>query len=238
MTLIISSNEPDTIKYGLNWHEKPTITLLQTGDIMLVESAKVMLIERKAAADLLNSLADGRLVEQCSRLVDECHYPMLLTHGSLLCNKDQKVVVDGRVSMWGWWSLQMALVSIQAGGVMMMHTANVFDIPELVKHLQSWMSKDTHLKVTKREKIPFILPHKGMEVLAALPGIGLAKAQECLDYYGGAGRAIAELTCTEGCFLPKGVAGGTVRRVRGELGLQPYERLVVELGEEDGTQQG
>ncbi len=80
-----------------------------------------------------------------------------------------------------------------------------------------------------------------MEVLAALPGIGSQKAKDCLDYYkNSAGRAIVELTCIhDKCFLPKGVAGGTVAKIRKELGLRDDERMWIEHileGEDDGTE--
>jgi ERCC4-type nuclease len=235
--IYIASTEPDTIKYGLQWHEEPTITDLETGDIMLFGGGKTMLIERKGAPDLLNSMADGRLVEQCSRLVESCHFPMLLVHGSLLCNKSGKVVADGKESVWSWWALEMQLVSLQAAGVMWLHLQNVLNVPEAVKYLSDWLAKETHLHVYRKEKLPFVLPKKGMEVLASLPGIRLKKAADCLDYYGSAGRAIAELTCDgKSCFLPKGVAMGTVSKIREELGLGENERLELVLKEkEDAT---
>ena len=233
--LVIASTEPELIK-TMPWHEEPTIMNLETGDIMLIEGTKMMLIERKGAPDLLNSMGDGSLVEQCSRLVEATKFPMLLTHGSLLCNKEGKVVANGRDSRWDWWALQMQLVSIQAGGCMHLHMNTTKEIPIAVKHLCNWLSRDNHLQVYRQERIPFLLPQKGIPVLATLPGIGLKRAKDCLDYYGGAGRAIAELTCTEDCFLPKGVAMGTVSKVREELGLGENERLVIEPGEENATE--
>lgn len=192
-----------------------------------------MLIERKSAPDLLNSMGDGRLVDQGSRLVAECDLPLLLTHGSLLCNKDGKVVADGRTSRWGWWSLQMQLVSLQAGGLMWLHLQRTQDLPEAVKYLSEWLGRDSHLHVSKREKIPFLVPDKPVQILASLPGIGMGKAMDCLEYYGSAGRTVAELTCEEECFLPKGVAGGTVKKVRDALGLEDGERLMIVWEEED-----
>lgn len=226
--LFVASTEPDFIK-TMAWHEPPTISNLETGDIMLVQGAKMMLIERKGAPDLLNSMADGSLVEQCSRLVESSKFPMLLSHGSLLMNKDGKVVCNGRDTMWDWWAVQMQLVSLQAGGVMYLHMNTTKQVPEAVKHLSEWLGRDDHLQVLRHERIPFLLPDKGIPVLASLPGIGLKRANDCLSYYGGAGHAIAELTCTKDCFLPKGVARGVVSKIREELGLGENERLVVDL---------
>jgi hypothetical protein len=152
---------------------------------------------------------------------------MLLTHGILLCNKDGKVVANGRDSRWDWWAVQMQLVSLQAGGAMYLHVNTTKQIPEAVEHLSNWLSRDDHLHVLRHERIPFLLPQKGIPILATLPGIGLKKANDCLSYYGSAGRAIAELTCTQDCFLPTGVAGGVVSKIREELGLGGNERLKV-----------
>lgn len=230
--IYISSNEPDTIKYGLTWHQEPKIKAMDTGDIMLYEKGRIMLIERKGAPDLLNSMSDGRLVDQGSRLVAECDLPLLLTHGSLLCNKEGKVVANGRTSKWPWWSLQMQLVSLQAGGLMWLHVQRTQDLPEAIKYLSEWLVRDSHLHVSKREKIPFLVPEKEVQILASFPGLGTSKAVDCLNHYGSAGRAIAELTCEEKCLLPKGVAGGTVKKIRNALGLREGERLVMEWTEE------
>ena len=127
----------------------------------------------------------------------------------------------------------MELVSLQAGGLMWLHVDRTQDLPEAVKCLSEWLGKDSHLHISKREKIPFLVPDKPVEILAGLPGLGASKAVDCLEFYGSAGKAIAELTCEKECFLPKGVAGGTVRKIRDALGLEDGERLVIEWGEEE-----
>jgi ERCC4-type nuclease len=224
--LFVASTEPELIK-TMAWHEPANVITMVTGDIMLIQSTKMMLIERKGTPDLLNSMADGSLVEQISRLVEATKFPLLLTHGSLLCNKDGKVVANGQTHGWNWWALQMQLVSLQAGGCMHLHLNATKEIPEAIKHLSNWLSRNDHLRVYRKERIPFLMPFRGLEVLAALPGIGVKRAKDCLDFYGGTGRAIAELTCIDKCFLPAGVAGGTVSKIREELSLGENERLKV-----------
>lgn len=228
--LFIASTEPDFIK-TITWHEPATVTNLETGDIMLIQNTKMMLIERKGAPDLLNSMADGSLVEQCSRLVEASKFPLLLTHGSLLSNKDGKVVCNGRDTLWDWWAVQMQLVSLQAGGAIYLHLNTTKQLPEAIKYLSDWLLRDDHLQVLRHERIPFLLPDKGIPILASLPGIGLKRAKDCLDFYGGAGMAVAELTCLGECFLPKGVAMGTVSKIREELNLEENERLEVVTNE-------
>lgn len=238
--IFIASTEPELIK-TMTWHEPANVITMVTGDIMLIQSSKMMLIERKGAPDLLNSMADGSLVEQISRLVEATKFPLLLTHGSLLCNKEGKVVANGRDSRWDWWALQMQLVSLQTGGCMYLHLNTTKEIPEAIKHLSKWLSRDDHLRVYRKERIPFLMPFRGLEVLAALPGIGVKRAKDCLDFYGGTGRAIAELTCTKDCFLPAGVAGGVVSKIREELSLGENERLRVvddRIWEEEHEVQG
>lgn len=230
--IFVASTEPELIK-TMAWHEPANVITMVTGDIMLIESSKMMLIERKGAPDLLNSMADGSLVEQISRLVEATKFPLLLTHGSLLCNKDGKVVANGRDSRWDWWALQMQLVSLQAGGCMHLHMNTTKEIPEAIKYLSKWLARDDHLRVYRKERIPFLMPFRGLEVLAALPGIGVKRAKDCLEHYGSVGWALTGLTCVEKCFLPAGVAGGTVSKIREELGLREYERLVMDVVTED-----
>ena len=130
----------------------------------------------------------------------------------------------------------MELVSLQAGGLMWLHVDRTQDLPDTVKHLSEWLGKDSHLYVSKREKIPFLVPDKPVQILAGLPGLGASKAVDCLEFYGSAGRAIAELTCIEECFLPKGVAGGTVRKIRDALGLEDGERLMIIWEDKNGSE--
>jgi len=224
--LIIDSNEPDSIKFGLpiELGIDATITPLDAGDIMLVEEGNVMLIERKAAADLLNSITNGRLIDQASRMIGMCRFPLVLSHGSLYPNKEGKVVCEGRTTRHSWFSLQMALISLQAGGIWYLHVPNNNLISKTITYLQNWLRKDIHLTVARRDAIPFLKPHEGVQILASLPGIGMQKANDCYKYYGKAGYAIAELTHEDGTW-PKGVGKGIVKKVRDALGFDENEWL-------------
>ena len=224
--LIIDSNEPDSIKFGLpvELGIDATITPLDAGDIMLVEEGNVMLIERKAASDLLNSVTNGRLIDQASRMIGMCQFPLVLSHGSLRPDDKGKVVCEGRTTRQGWFSLQMALVSLQAGGVMHLHVEQSHLLPKTIVYLQNWLRKDIHLKVDRRDAIPFLKPHVGVQILASLPGIGMQKANDCYKYYGKAGYAIAELTHQDGTW-PKGIGKGIVKKVRDALGFEDNEWL-------------
>lgn len=229
--IFIDSNEPDTIKYGLpvDLEMDAKIQPLDCGDIMLVEDGKVMMIERKTAGDLLNSITNGRFVDQASRMVEVCKFPLVLCHGDLKCNKNGKVVADGRSTRFSWWSLHMALLSLQAGGVMYLQVRKG-DLADAIKYLQGWLRKESHLVVQKREAIPFLKQDdKGLKILASLPGIKWKKAQALMDFYGKPAYAIAELTCMEHeeCTLPPGFARGTVRNTREALRLEDKERLVM-----------
>lgn len=224
--LVIDSNEPDSIKLNLPTELgiEATITPLDAGDIMLVEEGNVMLIERKAAADLLNSITNGRLIDQASRMVGMCRFPLVLSHGSLHPNDEGKVVCGGRATRQGWFALQMALVSLQAGGVMYLHVGQSHLLPKTIMYLQNWLRKESHLTVDRRTAIPFLKPHAGVQILASLPGIGMQKANDCYTYYGKVGYAIAELTHVDGKW-PKGIGKGIVGKVRDALGFEDSEWL-------------
>ena len=233
--LIIDTNEPWQIKHELPMELKQNAILqpLDAGDIMLVEDGNAMLIERKTAQDLLNSIMDGRLVDQASRMIEMVKFPVVLCHGDLKCDKEGKVVADGRSTRFSWWSLHMGLLSLQAGGVIYLQVRKQ-DLPDTIRYLQKWLVKESHLIVSKREPMPFFAPKKGTTILASLPNIGMEKAKVCMDFYGKAGHAIAEMTCLDNCKLPKGVAQGTVKKVREALGLDDWEKLSIEsIGEDD-----
>jgi len=231
--ILIDSREPENIQVALPLETGITcsVTALKTGDFMLIQGAKVMLVERKAAGDLLNSITKGSLVEQCSRLVEASQLPLLLTHGSLLCNKEGYVVADGRVTNHKWWSLQMQLVSLQSGGIMHLHTPKNRDLYDTLKYLHEWLGKPEHLLVNRRDPLPFLIDtdkKNPLKICASLPGIGMSKAAEILEWYSTAAYALMGLT-QRGAEYPRGIAGKTVENVREALGLKDDESLIVEM---------
>jgi len=202
---------------------KATIEELSCGDIRLIEHGRVMLIERKTALDMLSSIGDGRLVDQCSRMAEECTLPVVLCHGDIKCDKDGLVVADGRQTKWQWWSYHAQVLSLQAGGIMYLQVRKG-DLAEAVKMLQGWLRKDSHLRVARRDPLPFLVSRRDLEVLASLPGIGAAKAPAILKFYSSLGWALAGLTNKDAKY-PKGIGKGIVANIRDVLGLKDDERL-------------
>jgi len=231
--LWIDTREPDSIKHGLpvELGMKATIEELSCGDIRLIEHGRVMLIERKTALDLLGSIGDGRLVDQCARMAEECTLPVVLCHGDIKCAKDGSVVADGRATRWNYWSLQMQILSIQAGGIMYLQVRKG-DLADAIKALQEWLRKDSHLRVARRDPLPFLVSRRDLEVLASLPGIGAAKAPAILKFYSSLGWALAGLTHKDAKY-PKGIGKGIVKNTRDLMKLKDDERLELVIhGEE------
>ena len=112
------------------------------------------------------------------------------------------------------------------------------DLVEAIKMLQGWLRKDSHLRVARRDPLPFLVSRRDLEILASLPGIGAKKAPEILRFYSSVGWAIAGLTNKDAKY-PKGIAQGSVKNIREALGLKDDERLelVYDKGDEDDDRQ-
>ena len=59
---------------------KTEIKTIPIGDYIV---APETVVERKSIADLLSSIFDGRLFDQCSRLVEHYRNPILLVEGNV-----------------------------------------------------------------------------------------------------------------------------------------------------------
>ena len=59
---------------------KTEIKTLPIGDYIV---APETIVERKTISDLLSSIFDGRLFDQCSRLTEHYKYPILLVEGNM-----------------------------------------------------------------------------------------------------------------------------------------------------------
>jgi ERCC4-type nuclease len=234
--ILLDSLEPESIKLSLpeQLGQKVKVVTLEAGDIMLWEEGKTMLIERKAVLDLLNSMGDGSLVDQCARISSICELPVLLCHGDLKCNRDGKVVADGRETGWDWWSMHMQLFSLQVGGIIYLHVRKG-DLADAIKYLQGWLRKDEHLRVQRRDPMPFIMNERErgpLRILMSLPDVGETLARECLEYYGTAGWALAELT-QNNVHRPRGIGKVIPMKVREALGLNEAQVLSVETKERE-----
>lgn len=226
--LLIDNREPEHIQALLA--DDVQVVKLTTGDILDPESG--LLIERKTARDLIASLGDGRLDDQCARLSEiqelkvrlsgvhiniPIRVPVLLIHGTLWPQgKDVlKVKADGELTDWNYWSVMMKIVSIQQSGVIVLIVPQQH-LAECVGKLRAWAKKKRHRIVRKPRGI-WTKPDPKTELMALLVG-GLKKAKIILEEYDTPGMALAYMH--EWSAL-KGVGPMAIQRTRILLGDVP-----------------
>jgi ERCC4-type nuclease len=147
---------------------KPEIQLLPAGDIHLDD----IIIERKEPADLLASIADGRLFNQCAEMRIESAWCYLLIMGQLTWDIAGKIAGTG----WNFRSVQGALLQCQELGVSVVHAQNDADLCTTL----IWLAN------RKRTQHVFLPQRTGLampddqRILASLPGVGRERALELL----------------------------------------------------------
>lgn len=232
--IMIDNREPEffqTLKFG----GVPTmVTQLKVGDIQAVtDDGCTLVFERKTPSDFLNSLRDDRLFPQLARMTEirnACHridepltyWPYLIITGQFLPGANGKVAVDGRETGWSFASVMGTLLSIQEMGVFITFCNGDMDYEDCI------------LRIGRRDRKPAmrILPARPTTILgpkaaflASLPGIGIEKVQELLDWSGNIpAHALIGLTDMD-IKSPVGLA--LRRRLRDVLGLKEGENLEI-----------
>lgn len=234
--IMIDQREPDYIKAQF---PDAATTLLETGDAWVVcDGGHILLIERKTSDDLLNSLRDGRLMEQISRLVEnrtnqqlrgerQTYWPYLVITGTFAPDRNGKVYT-GRETGWSWNAVQGALLTIQELGCYVVHCPSDTEYTETVRILANH----------NRDEVVDILPQKEAlpvdaksAFLMGLPGIGLERARQILEWSGGIlAHALIGLTDTE---LKSPIGEVSRQRIRGFLGLRDNQTIELSLDAQD-----
>lgn len=229
--IMIDQREPDYIKAQF---PDAAITLLETGDAWAAcDDGHILLIERKTSDDLLNSLKDGRLLEQISRLVEnrinqqlrgerQTYWPYLVITGALSPNHNGKAFT-GRETGWAWNAVQGALLTVQELGCYVAHCPSDTEYAKFVAMLANRNRKEVVDILPQKEALP--VDAKSV-FLMGLPGIGLERARQILDWSGGVlADALIGLTDLE----IKSPIGETFRRkIREFFGLKDAQ--TIELG--------
>ncbi len=188
-----------------------------------------VVIERKAPADFLASIGDGRLFDQTRRLVDMAKYPVLVITGTLY-QKDNKVSTGNRSTNWNWWSVQMAMFRIQAAGVILLISTER-QLGEMVKYFLDWLREGP--KTGRRQPVDPLLPMSpDINFLCGIPGIGPKYAKLVMDHCGSLKSAIHFLTLPDSLEKenrPKGLPLTVVENTRLLFGLDIGEYMGVHL---------
>lgn len=234
VSVVCDSREPTWVQQ-LTFGGVPTaVSLLDSGDILAATDDNcLLLLERKTAGDLLNTLRDDRLFPQLSAMRAVTPWCYLVICGQLQAGPAGKCYSDGRETGFNWSSIAGALLTVQEIGINVVWCANDTDFEAAVIRLGN---RDRSAVKILPARDSTILS-EAENVLIGLPGIGVEKAGALMQYCGNAADALAYLSDDQwsGPSAP-GFANGTKRRVRRALGLTEDYILAVVKRQRDETE--
>lgn len=211
----VDQREPAHIK-ALTFGGLPTsVCLLDAGDVMCTtDDDNVLVIERKTANDLLNTLRDDRLFAQMCAIRDASSWAYLIISGTLMPAQGGTVLADSRATGWSWASVSGALLTVQEMGVHVLQVPNDQAFEQAVITLGNRNRNGVSIAPARSSTI--VTP--ALAVLAALPGIGEERAAAVLKHCGCAAWAFSYLTRLGENGVP-GIGDGIKARVRQVLGV-------------------
>ena len=150
---------------------KTEIKTLQIGDYIVGPET---VVERKSIQDLISSVFDGRLFDQCSRLKEHFQYPILLVEGNV---DEIESITENPLVFYG----ALSTVSIDFK-IPIIPTPNASHTAKL---LVSLCSKKESIKgpFLKKIKKSNNIQKQQLSVLCSLPGIGEKTAIRILEKY-------------------------------------------------------
>jgi ERCC4-type nuclease len=224
---MIDNREPQHVQ-DLKFGGIPTVvTMLDTGDLWAsCADGELLVIERKTPNDLLNSIKDGRLFNQCSAMRARSVWAYVVVTGALSHTVDGMVTVDGNVTGWRFDDVMGAILTVQELGVSVVFCRGDREYESTIQRL----AKRERVKekvIAPRSNGRLLTP--GEQILSSLPGIGLERAQALMNEFDHVGRALAWLTWRHknANHDVAGVGLGTKLNVRRALGLAEDEEIDV-----------
>lgn len=217
VSVIVDSREPAWVQQLAFGGAAVTTAPLDAGDLLAVcDDDQVIVVERKTASDLLNSIRDERLWPQLAALREVSPWSYLVICGELRPGRAGLTVADGRETGWNWASVSGALLTVQEIGVHVVQIASDYDYEAAVLRLAS--RERTPLTVRPARDVLTVTETEA--ILMSLPGIGRDRAKALLDFCGDVASALICLTWDDpACPTPEGIGPETKRRVRRALGL-------------------
>ncbi len=221
----IDSREPEHIQ-KLTFGGVPcVVTALEAGDLWAsCDDGELLIIERKTTADLLGSIADGRLFQQAHKMRERSQWSYLVVTGYLQPTHDGKTFVGGKPTGWDWNAVQGALLDVQETGVQIVYCEHDNSYEATVQRLAKRSRAGRVLMNTAR---PSRVMTAAETILTSLPGIGLERAQAILEEFETPAQALAWITWPDTVVEIAGIGNGIKGGVRRALGLTQSESLTV-----------
>lgn len=181
------SGIPDLLKaVGINLE----IKTLPIGDYIV---APETVVERKSISDLVSSIFDGRLFDQCDRLREHFAHPIILMEGNV---DELEQIVENPFVFYG--ALSSVAIDFK---IPIVPTPSAAHTAKLLVSMCSRkeITKGPYLKKIKKSDN---LQRQQLSVLCSLPGIGEKLATRMLERFGSPARmlnaSLADLAKVEG----------------------------------------
>jgi DNA excision repair protein ERCC-4 len=166
------------------------IKTLPIGDYIV---APETVVERKSLSDLVSSIFDGRLFDQCNRLKEHFAHPVILVEGNV---DEIEQIVENPLVFYG--ALSAIAIDFK---IPIVPTPSATHTAKLLVSMCSRkeISKGPFLKKIKKSDN---LQRQQLSVLCSLPGVGEKLATRMLERFGSPARTLnatfAELAKVEG----------------------------------------
>lgn len=181
------SGIPDLLKaVGINLE----IKTLPIGDYIV---APETVVERKSISDLISSIFDGRLFDQCDRLREHFAHPIILMEGNV---DELEQIVENPFVFYG--ALSSVAIDFK---IPIVPTPSAAHTAKLLVSMCSRkeITKGPYLKKIKKSDN---LQRQQLSVLCSLPGVGEKLATRMLERFGSPARmlnaSLADLAKVEG----------------------------------------
>lgn len=224
--VLIDSTEPKWVQ-GLKFRDvAPTVTALHVGDAWLTTDAPyTVIVERKTASDLVNSVIDGALLNQAVRMVSESMFQWRYLVYTAPEIRGGAVALQGRPTQMQWRRIAGVLVDLQEMGVTCVPIGADSEYGATLEWIATRNHGDVRVAAHRRKGI---METPQEHFLSALPGISETRAAALLKYCGSPAWALNWLT---ECDLPAdkvpGIGDKTRRNIRSLLGLEDDHYLAV-----------
>jgi len=148
------------------------IKMLPVGDYIVAPDT---VVERKTISDLISSIFDGRLFDQCNRLKEHYQFPILLIEGDI---DEIEELTENPLIFYG------AISSIAIDfKIPVIHTPNAFHTSKLLISMCSRKDASKGPFIKKIRKSSDIQKQQ-LSMLCSLPGVGEKTAIRMLEKFG------------------------------------------------------
>jgi len=193
--------------------------------------SRLLVVERKTFSDLLASIADGRLFDQCARMVEisKWCYLAVTSDAPFHHSPGRGYMIGNRMTEWTVRQVEGALATVQQLGVVVIRDIANDEYHDTLRWLANRKRGDVPIKPLRQA----VLTSPPEKVLMAIPGIGEKHAAQLLEEYETAAWAVMALTDGHAAKLP-GIGPAKCTAAKQVYGLDDEQYLAVNLKEKKG----